>query len=115
MILSRDRVIARSDEQGDRQNALVAARWCTWRAGAVVYTAIEGRGVSGAKILGRGIIDTSEFARGLGGGSIHFEDSSDITIDGVIVRDSDVYGISAFGCHKLAISRVKLVGFWRYN
>jgi len=79
--------------------------------GAVVYTAIEGRGVSGVKILGRGIIDTSEFARGLGGGSIHFEDSSDITIDGVIVRDSDVYGISAFGCHRLAISRVKLIGF----
>jgi len=83
--------------------------------GAVVYTAIEGRGVSGVKILGRGIIDTSEFARGQGGGSIHFEDSSDIKIDGVIIRDSDLYGISAFGCHKLAISRVKLVGFWRYN
>ncbi len=83
--------------------------------GAVVYTAIEGRGVSGVKILGRGIIDTSEFARGQGGGSIHFEDSSDIKIEGVIVRDSDLYGISAFGCHKLAISRVKLIGFWRYN
>ena len=30
--------------------------------GAVVYTAIGGRGVSGVRILGRGIIDTSEFA-----------------------------------------------------
>ena len=83
--------------------------------GAVVYTAIEGRGVSGVRILGRGIIDTSEFARGQGGGSIHLEDSSEIKIDGVIVRDSDLYGVSAFGCHKLAISRVKLIGFWRYN
>jgi polygalacturonase len=46
---------------------------------------------------------------------IHLEDSSDIKIGGVIVRDSESYGISAFGCHKLAISRVKRVGFWRYN
>jgi hypothetical protein len=83
--------------------------------GAVVYTAIEGRGVSGIRILGRGIIDSSEFARGQGGGSIHLEDSSEVKIDGVIIRDSDVYGLSAFGCRKLAISNVKLVGFWRYN
>ncbi len=83
--------------------------------GAVVYTAIEGRGVTGVRILGRGIIDTSEFPRGKGGGSIHIEDSSDIKIDGIIVRDSDLYGVSAFGCHNLAISDVKLVGFWRYN
>jgi len=83
--------------------------------GAVVYTAIEGRGVSGVKILGRGVIDTSEFPRLRGGGSIRLEDCSDVKIDGVIVRDSDVYGISAYGSHNLAISRVKLIGFWRYN
>jgi hypothetical protein len=71
--------------------------------------------VSGIRILGRGIIDSSEFARGQGGGSIHLEDSSEVKIDGVIIRDSDVYGLSAFGCRKLAISNVKLVGFWRYN
>jgi hypothetical protein len=83
--------------------------------GAVVYTALEGRGVTGVRIFGRGVIDTSEFERGQGGGSIHLEDCSDVKIDGVIIRDSDLYGVSAFGCHKLAISDVKLVGFWRYN
>jgi hypothetical protein len=83
--------------------------------GAVVYTAIEGRGVSGIRILGRGIIDTSEFPRGQGGGSIHLEDSSDARIEGVIIRDSDVYGVSAFGCRDIVISDVKLIGFWRYN
>jgi hypothetical protein len=83
--------------------------------GAVVYTAIEGRGVRGARILGRGIIDTSEFARGAGGGSIHLEDSSNVKVEGVIIRDSDLYGLSAFGCHDVEISRVKLIGFWRYN
>ena len=83
--------------------------------GAVVYTAIEGRGVSGVRILGRGVIDTSEFERGKGGGSIHLEDCSDVKVDGVILRDSDEYGLSAFGSRKLEISNVKLVGFWRYN
>ncbi len=83
--------------------------------GAVVYTAIEGRGVSGVRILGRGVIDTSEFERGKGGGSIHLEDCSDVKVDGVIIRDSDVYGLSAFGSRRLEISNVKLVGFWRYN
>ena len=34
--------------------------------GAVVYAMIEGHGVSGVRILGRGIIDSSEFARGQG-------------------------------------------------
>ena len=83
--------------------------------GAVVYTAIEGRGVHGVRILGRGIIDTSEFARDVGGGSIHLEDCSDVKIDGVILRDSDLYGLSAFGSRDLEISDVKLIGFWRYN
>ncbi len=83
--------------------------------GAVVYTAIEGRGVSQVRILGRGVIDTSEFERGKGGGSIHLEDCSDVKVDGVIIRDSDVYGLSAFGSRRIDISNVKLVGFWRYN
>jgi hypothetical protein len=83
--------------------------------GAVVYTAIEGRGISGARILGRGIIDTSEFERGQGGGSIRLSDCADVQIDGVILRDPDVWCLSAFGCRKLVISRVKLIGLWRYN
>jgi hypothetical protein len=83
--------------------------------GAVVYTAIAGRGVSRVRILGRGVIDTSEFERGKGGGSIHLEDCSEVKIEGVIIRDSDVYGLSAFGSRKIDVANVKLVGFWRYN
>jgi hypothetical protein len=83
--------------------------------GAVVYTAIGGHGVSGVRILGRGVIDTSQFERGQGRGSIHLLDCSDIRIDGVILRDPDVWTLSAFGCRRLAISRVKLIGLWRYN
>lgn len=83
--------------------------------GAVVYAAIDGRGVSGVRISGRGIIDTSEFERGKGGGNIRLSDSMDVKIEGVILRDPDVWCLSAFGCRKVAIASVKLVGLWRYN
>ena len=36
-------------------------------------------------------------------------------IDGVILRDPDVWCLSAFGCRNVEIANVKLVGLWRYN
>jgi hypothetical protein len=83
--------------------------------GAVVYTAVEARGATGVRILGRGIIDTSEYERGQGGGSIRLTDCNEVKIDGVILRDPDVWCLSAFGCRNLEISSVKLIGLWRYN
>lgn len=83
--------------------------------GAVVYTAVEACGATGVRILGRGVIDTSEYERGKGGGCIRLDDCSDVKIDGVILRDPDVWCLSAFGCRNLEISGVKLVGLWRYN
>ncbi len=85
------------------------------RRGGGLYGSIEGRGVSGVRILGRGVIDSSEFARGQGGGAIRFSDSSDIKIEGVIVRDPAEWCVAFFGARKVAISDVKLVGLWRYN
>lgn len=83
--------------------------------GAVVYTMIAGHDVSGVRIFGRGIIDSSEFERGQGGGSIHLEDCSDLKVDGVILRDPPEWTLATFGCRNVAISDVKLVGLWRYN
>jgi polygalacturonase len=83
--------------------------------GAVVYTAVEARGAAGVRILGRGIIDSSEYARGQGGGCIRLTDCSDVKVEGVILRDPDVWCLSAFGCGNVGIDNVKLVGLWRYN
>ena len=83
--------------------------------GAVVYTAVEARGASGVRILGRGIIDTSEYERDKGGGCIRLTDCTDVKIEGVILRDPDVWCLSAFGCREVEIANVKLVGLWRYN
>ena len=83
--------------------------------GAVVYTAVEARGVSGVRILGRGVIDTSDYERDKGGGCIRLTDCSDVKVEGVILRDPDVWCLSAFGCRNVEIANVKLVGLWRYN
>lgn len=83
--------------------------------GAVVYAAIAGHGLTGVRILGRGILDNSEFSRGQGGGAIHLTDSKDVRIDGVILRDTAEWGLACFGCRNVTITRVKEIGFWRYN
>lgn len=83
--------------------------------GAVVYGAVHAHGASNVRVLGRGIIDASGFERGQGGGVIRFSDCSDIVIDGVVMRDPDVWCCSLFGCREARISNVKLIGLWRYN
>jgi hypothetical protein len=84
-------------------------------AGAVVHGAVHAQGASNIRVLGRGIIDASTFERGQGGGVIRFSDCSDIVIDGVVMRDPDVWCCSLFGCRNARITNVKLVGLWRYN
>ncbi|HUT33159.1 MAG TPA: glycosyl hydrolase family 28 protein [Planctomycetota bacterium] len=83
--------------------------------GAVVYGAVEATGASNLKVLGRGILDASGFERGKGGGNLRFSDCSGVVVDGPVLRDPDVWCLSAFGCRDVAIANVKLIGLWRYN
>jgi len=83
--------------------------------GAVVYGFIYAKKASNIRILGRGILDTSRFERNEAGGSIRLEDCTDITIDGLVLRDPDVWCCTLFGCRTAEISNLKLVGLWRYN
>lgn len=83
--------------------------------GAVVYGSFHAQGASHIRICGRGIIDVSEAERGQGGGAIRMADCTDILIDGLVLRDPDVWCCSLFGCQHAEISNLKLVGLWRYN
>jgi hypothetical protein len=83
--------------------------------GAVVHGTVHALGASHVRVLGRGIIDASGFERGQGGGIVRFSDCSDVVIDGVVMRDPDVWCCSLFGCRNALIANVKLVGLWRYN
>lgn len=83
--------------------------------GAVVHTSVQAHGASGVRILGRGIIDTSEFTRDQGGGCIRLTGCTNVHVEGIVLRDPDVWCLSAFGCRDLTIADVQLVGLWRYN
>jgi len=98
--------------------------------GAVVYGCIEATDAANLKILGPGILDSSEFVRdfdrnmddvaagrhiGSMGGCIHFLRCSQITIDGPVLRDPHIWCLAAFGCTEVAIANVKEIGLWRYN
>ena len=83
--------------------------------GAVVHGSIHATGASNIKILGRGILDASTFERDQGRGCIRLTDCRNVVIDGVILRDPDVWCLSTFGCSNVTIADVKLIGLWRYN
>ena len=83
--------------------------------GAVVYGSLQAQGASNLRIAGRGILDVSPFERGQGGGAVRLTDCSNVTIEGIVMRDPDVWCCSLFGCRNVTISSVKLVGLWRYN
>ena len=84
-------------------------------SGAVVYGGIHGANVENVKISGPGILDGSLFKRGDLGGIFNFSHCKNITIDGIVQRDTDVWATTLHNCDDFAIRNTKLIGFWRYN
>jgi hypothetical protein len=83
--------------------------------GALVYGSLSANGASHIRIAGRGILDVSSFPRGEGGGAVRLSECSDVTVEGIVMRDPDVWCCSLFGCRNVTIANVKLIGLWRYN
>lgn len=83
--------------------------------GAVVYGAIQAREASGVRIGGRGILDASLIERNQTAGAIVPFGCTDVRIEGIIVRDSNLFGVAPNGCKNIHIADLKLIGFWRYN
>ena len=94
--------------------------------GAVVYGCFEATGATNIKILGPGILDSSELERYFGltdeskyldnfGGCIHLVGCTNVTIDGPILRDPPLWCLSTFNCSEIQIAHIKLIGLWRYN
>lgn len=100
--------------------------------GAVVYACVRATDAEHIRILGRGILDNSRnretilydchaennFAavpNAVREHTFQLEYCTDVEISGITIRDSLVYNIRPIGCKKLHISRVKIIGCWRYN
>jgi hypothetical protein len=81
----------------------------------VVHGSIQARGAKNIAIRGRGILDVSSFERGQGGGAIRLVDCEKIIIEGIVMRDPDVWCCTLLGCRDATIDNVKLIGLWRYN
>lgn len=83
--------------------------------GAFVYGSLSANGATNLHIWGRGVLDVGWAERGKGGGAIRLRGCSDVTVEGLVLRDPDEWCFSLFGCARVAIDNVKLVGLWRYN
>lgn len=83
--------------------------------GAIVHGVISANEASNISILGRGILDVSTFGREGFPGPISLYKCANVKIDGIIIRDSNVWAVTPRDCEHLSISNIKLIGLWRYN
>lgn len=83
--------------------------------GAVVYGSLNANNATNLHIWGRGVLDVSQAERGKGGGAIRLQGCRDVTVEGLVLRDPDVWCFALFGCSRVTVTNVKLVGLWRYN
>ncbi len=90
-------------------------------ADAVVYGEIDSTDGENIKIYGSGILDGSKFNRSSGNceigkdGLININRCRNVTIDGVILRDSRMWTVTSINCDGLEFRNVKVIGMWRYN
>jgi len=89
---------------------------------AYVYGSIFGDGVKNVKVYGQGVLDGSYEARifehayeKFTKGNVKFYNSENVSIEGVILKDSAIWSLACFACKNVNIKDVKIVGQWRYN
>lgn len=89
-------------------------------AGAVVYGAIQAYDAQNITVEGRGIWDYSRLERQEPfryekTGIMNWVRCRNVTLDGIILRDSSWWTVTCFNCSEVEIRNVKCVGMWRYN
>lgn len=82
--------------------------------GAVVHTSVLVENAENVRILGRGILDNSTFARG-GSNPIRLVNSRNVLIEGVTIRDASEWSVIVGKCDNIIVDNIKLIGMWRYN
>ncbi|MHB9033446.1 MAG: glycoside hydrolase family protein [Anaerolineae bacterium] len=83
--------------------------------GAVVYGVITAEKAENITIRGRGILDGSKFNRFEVHGLINPLGCVNVTIEGIILRDPNVWTVIPVVCQQVRIRNIKLIGLWRYN
>lgn len=90
--------------------------------GAVVYGELEATDAENVRVFGGGILDGSEVKRQTDGfgdvrfdGLVHFTRCENVTMEGVILRDSALWTATCINCRNVRFHNVKVIGMWRYN
>ena len=82
--------------------------------GAVVYGSFGAENAENIRIIGYGIIDSSNTERG-NGTPLMFKNCKNVYVEGVIVRDAPQWTIHFADCDNCVADNIKLIGMWRYN
>ena len=92
---------------GDNQTLYISG-------GAVVHSVISAANAENVRICGRGIIDGSDYPAWNQPGStarvpVNLDHSKGITVDGIIVVNSNCWNINSYSCRNVTISNVKVI------
>ncbi len=82
--------------------------------GAVVYGGFKASGKTGVRILGYGILDNSNLARGKGD-PVSMSHCKNVHIEGFVVVNSCGWNMHIAACENVVVDNIKLIGMWRYN
>lgn len=89
---------------------------------ALVFGSIFAQNAKNITVTGNGMFDDSSEARftrcgyeSYVNGNIKFFDCKNITIKGVLFRDSAIWCVNLFHCENATVDNVKVFGQWRYN
>lgn len=82
--------------------------------GAVVHSVISVAGADNVRILGRGMIDGSDYPAWNQPGSyarvpVNLDHSKNITVDGIIVVNSNCWNVNSYSCRNVTMNNVKVI------
>ena len=81
---------------------------------AVVYGGIKAVDKKNVSIIGYGILDNSNVARGAGC-TVAFTRCRNVHVEGITVVNSCGWSMHYAGCTNVTVDNIKLIGMWRYN
>ena len=89
---------------------------------ALVYGCFFAENEKNIRIFGNGLMDDGQEERAVSccyspytNGNLKFYDCENISIEGVMMRNSAIWCINFFHCFNVTVDSVKVFGQWRYN
>ena len=89
---------------------------------ALVYGCVFAKDAKNIRVFGNGLLDNSNEERIAGScyeaftnGNVKFYDCDNVSIEGVLMRNSSIWCVNIFHCTNFTVDNIKVFGQWRYN